>query len=208
MQYNSIEELEQKLAERYDGPILERAGNGGMSFSYIPWTETVRRLNAVFGPFGWHISNQKVGYNDGVYTVDISLTVEATVAGEHVTKTVAGVGSAVSRGSNDDNASKSALSDAISRAAKLLGDQFGFFLYEKGGQATETAAPRKPFSVNVTTPGAAPRGVKAENSGKPASDAQKALLKRLGHEGEVEALTMGEASALINKLKTAEASVW
>lgn len=138
----ALSEVMAKLAERYDGPISQREGAGGRSFSYIPWTETVRRLNEVFGIFGWSTTTPVVMLADGVYTVSLALVARVLddETGSVIEKTVAGVGSAVSRGANDDNASKSALSDAISRAAKLLGDQFGFFLYEEKGAAPAAKA--------------------------------------------------------------------
>lgn len=143
--YKTQAEVEAALAETYSGPIFQREGAGGRTFDYIPWTETVRLLNTVFGPFGWTTSQPIVSYNEGVYTVTLALTVTVTEAeGDYntITKTVPGVGQAVSRGANDDNAAKSALSDAISRAAKLLGDAFGFGLYEKKpgqGQRSSTS---------------------------------------------------------------------
>lgn len=150
-QYANTDELEAKLAERYDGPISQREGPGGKVFSYIPWTETVRRLNKVFGPNGWGTSEPRVTYAEGVYTVSLLLRVDAVFQDDEgkytggFTKSVPGVGSAVARGQGDDNASKAALSDAISRAAKLLGDQFGFFLYEeKGGKTTSSSTGTAP----------------------------------------------------------------
>lgn len=182
MIYGSREALENKLNERYDGPISQREGPGGRMFSYIPWTETVRRLNAVFGLDGWDTRDLKVIYNEGVYTVSLLLDVDATynetdeegeVRQGYFTKSVPGVGSAVARNQGDDNASKAALSDAISRAAKLLGDQFGFFLYEEKGN---TSPPRQ-----QTT--SAPR---AQTSDRRPSEKQQAILKNQLHFSEDE----------------------
>lgn len=149
--YKTQAEVEAALAETYSGPIFQREGAGGRTFDYIPWTETVRLLNAVFGPFGWTTSQPVTTYHDGVYTVTLALTVHvANEQGITISKAVPGVGQAVSRGSNDDNAAKSALSDAISRAAKLLGDAFGFGLYEKKpGQGQRSTTPRPTTSGDL-----------------------------------------------------------
>lgn len=177
MIYESQEALLAKLAERYDGPISQRDGPGGRQFSYIPWTETVRRLNAVFGPDGWGTSLPQVIFANGTYTVSLSLSVTAKYLDEdgdrsYFTKEVPGVGSAVARGEGDDNASKAALSDAISRAAKLLGDQFGFFLYEKG--ATRPMANAAP--TNVTGSASTFTG----DLGRRPSEKQIAILEKNG----------------------------
>jgi hypothetical protein len=172
MIYESREALENLLNTRYDGPISQREGPGGRTFSYIPWTETVRRLNKVFGADGWDIGTPVVSYNDGVYTVALALDVSVAYgSGDnegYFHKSVPGVGSAVARGQGDDNASKAALSDAISRAAKLLGDQFGFFLYEeKGGTTSPT--------TRTTTSGTT-SGTSSSSTERGPSPKQKAIL--------------------------------
>lgn len=190
MIYESREALESKLNERYDGPISQREGPGGRMFSYIPWTETVRRLNAVFGLDGWDTRDLKVIYNDGVYTVSLLLSVDAEYkeidqdTGEMTRtgffgKSVPGVGSAVARNQGDDNASKAALSDAISRAAKLLGDQFGFFLYEEKGNTQN--APRQQTQSRPTS---------ASSSDRRPSEKQHAILKNQLHFEDAEIAEM------------------
>lgn len=174
----TVAEIAAKLAERYDGPISQREGAGGRSFSYIPWTETVRRLNEVFGVEGWSTTAPVVILADGVYTVSLALVVRMLdeETGTVIEKVVAGVGSAVSRGMGDDNASKSALSDAISRAAKLLGDQFGFFLYEEkgGGAPTRQQSGSGSSSYAAARPSnpTAPR-----QAGKGPSEKQRNILR-------------------------------
>ena len=167
MVLKTMSEVAPLLAQRYDGPISQREGAGGRSFSYIPWTVTARLLDEVFGAFGWSTSVPTVIFAAGVYTVAGTLTVRVVddESGEVIEKTVPGVGSAVARGEGDDNASKAALSDFISRAAKLLGDRFGFFLYEKAGPATQAMA-------NATT--------FAGDLGRRPSEKQVAILKKNG----------------------------
>jgi hypothetical protein len=187
MIYESLEALEAKLAERYDGPLSQREGAGGKLFTYIPWTETVRRLNAVFGAFGWDTHVVSVTFVDGVYTVAVELTVSGQfkqtrqrgdALDEYIdseSKTVVGVGSAVARGQSDDNASKAALSDAISRAAKLLGDQFGFFLYEKAEKTSGAT------NGGYKTPASSSASSAASGDlGRRPSEKQAAILNKQG----------------------------
>jgi hypothetical protein len=130
--YKNASEVAARLAEPYDGTIEQREGGGGRMFSYVPWTETYRRLNDIFGPLCWNTTAPHSYYANGTYNVEFGLS--ATVRDEDgtlITKTVPAQGQAVARGENDDNALKSAQSDALSRGAKLFGNAFGFHLYEQ-----------------------------------------------------------------------------
>jgi recombination DNA repair RAD52 pathway protein len=204
MVLKTMSEVAPLLAQRYDGPISQREGPGGRSFSYIPWTVTARQLDEVFGPFGWSTSVPTVIFAAGVYTVAGTLTVRVVddESGEIIEKTVPGVGSAVARGEGDDNASKSALSDFISRAAKLLGDRFGFFLYEKG---TATGPVTRPMA------NAAPTNASGDLGRRP-SEKQAAILEKNGiaYEGVPYEVWHSALDAHFEKMKarTASAASW
>jgi hypothetical protein len=135
--YKSVSEVAPVLASKYDGPTYEREGAGGKKFTYIPWTASIKALDEVFGPFGWSMTQPSVVCAEGQWTVSVGVTVyvQDDETGAVIEKTVGGVGSAPAR---DDNSAKSALSDALSKAVKLLGNRFGFFLSEKGGAPTTT----------------------------------------------------------------------
>lgn len=171
--YKTIEDVEEKLNGELALPVSQRVGNGGMTFDYVAWTDSYRLLNEIFGIFGWTMSQPVVIFAAGVYTVSLAITVR--VAGDEfgnaVEKTVAGVGQAVSRGDNDDNAAKAALSDALSRAVKMLGNAFGIGLYEKKGA---TAAPAR--RDTVTTGAATGTGGKG-----PSPKQAKILLEHCGY---------------------------
>ena len=129
--YKNVNEVAARLEQKYDGPIETRQGNGG-DYSYVPWHVTKRLLDEVFGPFGWSTTAPHSYFANGTYNSEFGLS--ATVQDEDgslITKTVPAQGQAVARGENDDNALKSAQSDALSRGAKLFGDAFGFYLYEQ-----------------------------------------------------------------------------
>ena len=162
--YKNANEVAARLAEPYDGTIEQREGAGGRMFSYVPWTETYRRLNDIFGTFGWNTSAPHSYYANGTYNVEFGLS--ATVRDEDgtlITKTVPAQGQAIARGENDDNALKSAQSDALSRGAKLFGNAFGFHLYEQKAPKTQ--------QTRTTT-----RGTGFQPSVK-----QRAVLNKLGY---------------------------
>jgi hypothetical protein len=128
--YQTAAFVAEVLKKRYNGPTYERVGPGGRTFTYIPWQVSVRLLDEIFGAFGWSVSQPQVTVSGELVHVALALTVRVTDGpeGEVVEKTVPGVGSATLR---DDNSAKSALSDALSKAVKYLGDAFGFYLSEK-----------------------------------------------------------------------------
>lgn len=200
MVLKTMSEVAPQLAERYDGPISQREGPGGRKFSYIPWTVTARQLDEVFGPFGWSTSTPTVIFAAGVYTVAGTLTVRVVddESGEIIEKTVPGVGSAVARGEGDDNASKSALSDFISRAAKLLGDRFGFFLYEKGTEPVSRPAAASAASGAVGDLGRRP------------SEKQVAILEKNGiaYEGVPYDVWHSALDAHFERMKAKQAASW
>lgn len=205
MYLKTIDEVEAALATRYSGETYKRVGQGGKEFTYIPWHVSVRLLNEIFGVFGWTSSTPLVVEAEGQWTVALSVTVRVMdrVGGAVVEKTVPGVGSAPAR---DDNSAKSAMSDALSKAVKFLGDAFGFYLSESGSEQNKTTserpssngygrgagtggAERKPFTGTIKDPDA------------PASDAQLGVLRRKGvTDDELAGLTKGQASAMIDSL--------
>ena len=143
----TVEEIETALRDRARADeVLSRVDKGNRGkFTYIPWNETARMMNEVFGVFGW--STYKVSSVDdverGVYIYDGSLIVRAMAGDEVIEKQLTGRGvGIVSKGSLEkgdreahDTAAKGARSDFLSVAAKCLGEAFGIFLYDKGDPA-------------------------------------------------------------------------
>ena len=143
----TVAEIEAALQERARADeVLSRVDKGNRGkFTYIPWNETARMLNAIFGVFGW--STYKVAsvdnFEQGIYIYDGSLIVRALDGEQVVEKQVTGRGvgivgkTSLEKGDREahDTAAKGARSDFLSVAAKLLGEAFGIFLYDKGDPA-------------------------------------------------------------------------
>lgn len=215
MVYKTVSEVVAAMSAEFTLPTFTKPST---SFTYVPWTESKKLLDVVFGIFGWSTTEPKVtfaamadqGKATGVYTVSFGLVVKAIddETGEVIEKMLPCVGQGVSYGA-DDNAAKSGMSDALSRGVKMLGQAFGFNLYEKGSSSYgngggAAAAPANGGQQQQN--GNAPRGVSPANAGKPASDAQKGMLKRLNYAGDIDGLTMAQASEAINALKAAPAT--
>jgi recombination DNA repair RAD52 pathway protein len=129
-------------------PDRVRTDNKGMS--YLEGYEVTAHLNRVFGFEGWSkevtmlepvfedsAPDEKKGGRLGwfvCYRCSVRLSLHFEMA-PSIIKEDAGTGSAEnqpSRADAHDLAIKSAVTDALKRAAKDLGDQFGLSLYRKG----------------------------------------------------------------------------
>lgn len=182
-----------KLQQPYSGPTKELKGRGGKMYTYIPWQETARALDEVFGPDGWSedVASTNFDTQRGVYSVTTKLSVR--IGDTWVTRTGTGVGVVGNDYINDtgahDTPIKTAASDALSRAAKKLGARFGLFLYDKGDNTgSEDEAPRR----TSRTPASAGNAGDAKPGGPTAK--QRVWLKEAGYSPEeLDAMTFEEA---------------
>jgi DNA recombination protein Rad52 len=134
-------QLEQLFKEINPSRVAERKG-----MAYLETWDVLAHLNRIFGFEGWdkevrecsliyEDKHEKGGWNVA-YRACVRLTIHDFRTGDpvKVSEDVA-TGQAQnqpSRGDAHDLAIKSAVSDALKRAAKDLGNQFGLSLYDKG----------------------------------------------------------------------------
>lgn len=104
--------------------------------TYIPWYVVVARLNHHFGHNGWEtrvLDIKTFGATAEEAPRFVAATVELTVRWpDGRTTTFTNVGSSVTAGktwSSFEMAYKGAVSDGVTRCAKMLGDAFGLTLY-------------------------------------------------------------------------------
>lgn len=171
----TLSQIETALLPRYSGPIKQTQG-----FDYIPWDETQRVADTVFGPLGWSVStsepkftectivNKEEEYTFSGFSATCHVTIiyldEETGSVQTCTRGGTGYANATWQGEGKnpmDLAVKAAASDAFSRVFKLFGDAFGLFLYQKDAPATGGATRSYPAS-----------------SGKGPSEKQTAVLKK------------------------------
>ena len=130
-------EMKEALTKRYDGPIQEKNG-----FSYIPWNAMVQHLDTALGVDGYsvHIKEYKqesVTAPDGQITYGYSAIVALEITPDDADSfTREGLGFNELQFTRTgqaliDTSIKGAASGAIVRAAALLGDFGGLFLYDK-----------------------------------------------------------------------------
>jgi recombination DNA repair RAD52 pathway protein len=159
----TIQEIEERLSAQTDKsnfpyPIKDMNG-----FDYISWQDTVRQLNSVFGFTGWSSEvrefNEITTENGRGFKCLVRLTCNARDEdGGIIIFHRDGVGFSDIRTTGNgvdlvDTAVKAAESDALSRAAKKLGDAFGLFLYDKkessnssGGSKSTNSASSDPVT--------------------------------------------------------------
>ena len=102
-------------------------------FGFEGWSKEITMLEQVFATQGHPTDQSKKGWY-ACYRSSVRLSIHFEMA-PSVVKEDAGTGSAENQPSQADAhdlAIKSAVTDALKRAAKDLGDQFGLSLYRKG----------------------------------------------------------------------------
>ncbi len=135
--------LGEKLASEH---VRERQGGGGKTLSYVEGIYVIRRLNHIFGYGGWRDSVVEMTQvaDDAKGKPQFRAIVELVVAGlgpDGRDWMVSDVGF----GSGDhEKGPKEAVTDALKRCARRLGDSLGGSLYEKpdeDGNRSGVAAP-------------------------------------------------------------------
>lgn len=128
--------------------VSKRQGSGGMSLSYLEGHDAIRTANRIFGIGNWGyrtltltlLGEEEIERNNRAgFRVGYRATVEVFVNGED--GAVASLFSDTGYGDATDYtgskitphelASKEAVTDALKRCLKNLGDQFGLGLYDK-----------------------------------------------------------------------------
>jgi len=117
----------------------ERVGYGGKKFTYVSGDGVIRTMNAIFGHGGWssHILNEKVIQSEkddrGRWYVGYVATVRVSLLnGSSHEDCGSGEGINESKIKAHEKAIKSAVTDAMKRAARHFGERLGNALYVKG----------------------------------------------------------------------------
>ena len=114
--------------------ISKRQGSGGIQLSYLESHNVIDHLNQIFGFDGWSYSLldfQTVPAEKGmIFRAHLRLVVRFDE--REVTREDVGIGVAASNKAEQlEKGSKEAVSDALKRCSRTLGDQFGNSLYDK-----------------------------------------------------------------------------
>ena len=228
------------LAAPLDRARIAHRSQSGRSLSYLEGWDVMETANTIFGYDGWGYTISRLEFTGGVWLATVLTTVRA--GDDAVTREDVGIGIAAipTRKDRDGNvlpkeqqpteatpeaqetAIKGAITDALKRALRGYGDQFGLSLYDKDGD--DVKAPpaqqqtRPAQSVAVPT-AAKPAGIGPERAGKLEGLVQTALtdqgastayaldwldaaLHRLGK--RTADLTTAEGQAMLDRAKAAD----
>ncbi len=155
---------------------LAASGNNGPKGDYIEGWHAINEANRIFGFGGWSYEVAKlneVGQAEknqkGNWSVSYICQIKVIVGS--VTREDVGFGSGFARNIGDahESATKEACTDALKRALRSFGNQFGLALYDKTRANVEAPAKEKP-------PEKTPQQIKA----KSLSDELKAITTEAG----------------------------
>ena len=214
--YRPAKEIAADLAKKYDGPTKQVRGSGNQMYTYIPWNVTLRKLEEVFGPFGYDIRivSSESHPKEGVYVSVVEVTGRGVDEnGQVVSLTRTGQGRSVAQPSKWEREEKGyevsrnlsihktaaagAASDALSRAAKQLGDGFGLFLYDKDDDAEqdedERPARRSSYGGGKSSSSGAKRGGPTDNQ-------RKWLRKNGFDDDEIDDMSFEQASSELDRI--------
>lgn len=142
-------EVTDQLAAPLDASrVATREGGRDMSLSYLLGYDVIDAANRIFGYAGWGLEVKEVReLREGWYVAVVTVGV-ADEDGRLVTRSDVGFGAALPNKnggplSNDevDKAVKSAVTDAMKRAFRTFGNQFGNSLYDKDSPLHKRPAP-------------------------------------------------------------------
>lgn len=137
-----IKKLNQPLPEHH---VSQREGFNGVKLDYLEAWFVIKQANEIFGCNGWecktirlvHIGSESYidKHNKEKHRVAYRATAEVTalIGNEFVTRQGSGFGNGIDAVEQNAHelALKEAESDALKRAFKSFGDQFGLHLYDK-----------------------------------------------------------------------------
>lgn len=185
----------------------------GLTLSYVDGHYVVARLNAVLGHDRWSYSLEELGvvatsndekggkaYTNVSYRAQVSLR---WVIDDETYMTASrmdvgfGHGRSTNAGKAHESAGKEAVTDALKRAARTLGNSMGLALYEKeqtGVSDDAPAVPKKGRAKKAETPADAPA--------TPFTPAEVEAIQRIIKEAKKE-VDLEDARAMLNQNKTA-----
>lgn len=150
------DETIRRLKQPIDRSLVKTRRQGSTELSYLEGYQVIRLANDIFGFDGWDtggVDVQPVKTGDGkiVYYATVSIVVGL------VLKTDVGCGvPAGDKPEAHDTAIKGAVTDAMKRAFRQFGDQFGNSLYDKEENSRQAAASRTPTVRPTAVPAGPP----------------------------------------------------
>ena len=136
----------QVLAYELDSSRIKSRQKGSISLSYLEGFDIIETANRIFGYGNWNYTiskleqvSQEVNQNQNniiCYKAVVNVVVHDLQHSKHVSREDVGFGSGIAKTLADahESGAKEAVTDAIKRAMRSFGNQFGNSLYDKSRQ--------------------------------------------------------------------------
>ena len=136
----------QVLAYELDSSRIKSRQKGSISLSYLEGFDIIETANKIFGYGNWDYAitkleqvSQEVNQNQNniiCYKAVVNVVVHDLQHSKHVSREDVGFGSGIAKTLADahESGAKEAVTDAIKRAMRSFGNQFGNSLYDKSRQ--------------------------------------------------------------------------
>lgn len=150
------------LNQELDSSRIKTREKGNISLSYIEGHDVIETANKVFGFGNWsysiskleHVSQEQNQNQNQVicYKAIVQVLVHSENHTQEVKREDVGFGTGVSKTLADshENAGKEAVTDALKRALRSFGNQFGLSLYDKSRNHTNNSNYNQPQQNSYT----------------------------------------------------------
>ena len=150
------------LNQELDSSRIKTRDKGNISLSYIEGHDVIETANKIFGFGNWsysiskleHVSQEQNQNQNQVicYKAIVQVLIHSENHTQEVKREDVGFGTGVAKTQADahEGAAKEAVTDALKRAMRSFGNQFGNSLYDKtkNHQANNESTPSKPQQTN------------------------------------------------------------
>lgn len=143
----------QVLAYELDSSRIKSRSKGNINLSYLEAFDVLETANRIFGYGNWSYSitslvevSQETNSNQNIiiaYRAVVNVTVNDLSHNKHISREDVGFGSGIAKTLADahEGAAKEAVTDAIKRAMRSFGNQFGNSLYDKSRNQNQSQQP-------------------------------------------------------------------
>ena len=148
----------QVLAYELDSSRIKNRSKGNINLSYLEAFDVLETANRIFGYGNWSYAitsleevSQETNSNQNIiiaYRAVVNVTVNDLSHNKHISREDVGFGSGIAKTLADahEGAAKEAVTDAIKRAMRSFGNQFGNSLYDKSRQHQNQPQQKQPHS--------------------------------------------------------------
>ncbi|ATB70775.1 hypothetical protein SJPD1_2686 [Sulfurospirillum diekertiae] len=151
----------QALTQELENTRIKSRSKGDIELSYLEGFDVIETANRIFGYGNWsyNISTLEQVSQESNQNQNIVLCYKAIVAikvcdaqhTQHISREDVGFGTGIAKTLSDahESAAKEAVTDALKRAMRSFGNQFGNSLYDKSRQHQNSQQPQPSNKVNA-----------------------------------------------------------